>query len=173
MPEPIEYLVMLDLQTALRQVSIIDGYFHDLAGLAVKLDPNQGVEELIDPSGARPFVVLEKRPERWEYSGAVDYALASTPGMAQVLMTMPMVVHWINRSDPTMDESRMQTFFRGCADIEAAIGLDRTRGGLAVDTLVVQRTYDEAFESAQVWAMVELEVQIYRTLGLPSGYPTQ
>ncbi len=173
MPEPIEYLVMLDLQTALRQISIHDGYFHDVAGLAVKLDPNQGVEELVDPNGARPFLVLEKRPERWEYSGAVDYLLGGTPGMDQFLLTMPVVIHWINRSDPTIDESRMQEFFRGCADIETAIGIDRTRGNLAVDTRVTQRTYDEAFDSAQVWAMVEAEVRIYRTLGLPSGYPTQ
>jgi hypothetical protein len=171
--EPIEYRIMLDLQTALRQISIHDGYFHDLAGLAVKLDPNQGVEELIDPAGLRPFVVLEKRPERWEYSEAVDYAFGGTPGMDQVLLTMPIVVHWINRSDPTVDESRMQTFFRGCADVEAAVGADRTRGTLAVDTRIVQRTYDEVFDSAQVWAMVELEVRMYRTLGLPNGYPTQ
>lgn len=169
MPEPIEYRVFLDLQAALRQIAIHNGYFHDVAGTAVKLDPNQGVEELVNPDGLRPFIVIEKKPERWEYSGSQD----EVGGVLrdQFLLTLPVVIHWINASDPTIDESRMQTFFRGCADIEQAIGMDRERGGLAVETRIVQRTYDEAFDSAQVWAMVEAEIKIYRTFGLPNGLP--
>lgn len=160
---------MLDVQAALRQIAMDNGYHHDLAKLAVKLDPNQGVETLVDPDGPRPFAVLEVRPETWTYSGAQESLDA---GMDQAVVTLPITVHWINTSDPTADESRVQEFFRGCADIEHALGVDGTRGGLAVQTRMVTRRYDEAFSSAQVWAMVDYEILIYRTLGLPNGYPT-
>lgn len=167
-PEPIDYRVVLDIQAALRQISMDNGYHHDLVKLAVKLDPDQGVETLVDPNGLRPFAVLEVRPETWTYSGAQDDD--GTVLRDQAVVTLPITVHWINTSEPTIDESRMQEFFRACADIEQALGLDATRGGLAVQTRMVQRRYDEAFDSAQVWAMVDYEVLIYRTLGLPNGY---
>lgn len=170
-PEPVEYRVVLDVQTALRQITQTGGYFHDLAGLAVKLDPNQGVEELASPDGARPFVVLEVKPDTWTYSDAQDRT--DDVLRDQAIVTVPITVHWINSSDPTVDEGWMQEFFRGCADIEQALGLDRTRGGMALQTRLTQRRYDEAFSSAQVWAMVDYEILIYRTLGLPNSAPVQ
>lgn len=166
-PEPIDYRVVLDVRAALRQITMVNGYHHDLAQLAVKLDPNQGVEALVDPDGPRPFAVLEVRPETWTYSGAQESLGA---GQDQAVVTLPITVHWINASDPTADESRVQEFFRGCADIEQALGVDGTRGGLAIQTRMLQRRYDEAFSSAQVWAMVDYEILIYRTLGRPNGY---
>lgn len=166
--DPIEYRVIRDVQASLRQIAIIDGYHHDVAGLAVKLDANQGVEDLVGPNGPRPFIVLEPKPETWDYSVSGEQVVQGV-AFDQVLLRMPLTVHWINDSDPNVDESRLQTFFRGCADIEQALAIDVTRGGLALDTRVTRRTYDEAFDSAQVWAMVEIEMRIYRALGHPNG----
>lgn len=168
-PETIEYRVVLDLQAALQQIRLDNGYFHDLAGLVVKLNPNHEIENLTAPDGPRPFAILQVHPETWTYSSAQD----SVDGVLrdQAVVAVPITVHWIDTSDPTVDESWLQEFFRGCADIEQALGMDPTRGGLAVQTRMVTRRYDEAFDSAQVWAMVDYEILIYRTLGLPNGYP--
>jgi hypothetical protein len=168
--DPIEYRVLLDVQAALRQISTANGYHHDLAGLAVKLDPNQLVETLVEPDGLRPFAVLDVRPETWTYSSAQDQVGGVLRD--QAVVTLPITVHWINGSDPTTDESWVQQFFRGCADVEQALGMDSTRGGLAVQTHLLQRTPEQARDRSEVWAMVDFEILIYRTLGLPNGYPT-
>ena len=174
MAEPIEYRILLDLQAALRRISVQNGFFYDLADLAVKLDPNHGVEALIDPDGLRPFVVLEPKPELWDYGTSQETAQVElSPGVFsaadQVFVTLPIMVHWIQQSNPTVDESKMQTFFRGCADVEQAIARNVSRDGLAIHTRVTRRTYDEIFDSAQVWAMIELDILIYRTLGAPNA----
>jgi len=158
MPEPIDYQIVLNLQAALQAISVASGYYYNVAGAAVKLDPNQGVDALIAPDGPRPFVVLELLPERWEYFPANE-----------VRIVHPVTIHWVSTSSPTTDESRLQTFLRGCADVEQAIAVDTTRGGLATDTRIARRTFDTALDGAQVWAMVETEILVHRTFGAPAG----
>ena len=46
---------------------------------------------------------------------------------------------------------------------------DITRGDLAVDTRVVKREVDLRVEGTQVWAMVDLVVNVRRTFGQPNG----
>jgi len=127
----------------------------------VKLDPDQAVEELVAPDGPRPFIVLEAKTheEVWDYSEMPD----------QVHLLLPATVHWIGAAQSNDDDSRMQTFFRGCADVEQAITVDSTRGGLAVDTRITKRTMDTVVEGTQVWALIDLEINIRRTLGQPNG----
>ena len=84
---------------------------------------------------------------------------------------LPVTIHWVGESYPHIDESRMQTFFRGCADVERAIGADPTRGGLAVDTRILQRTEDDSTAGAQVWAVIDTEIRLYRTDGQPDATP--
>jgi len=157
-PEPIDYLVIRNLQTALLLMTVATGYHFDVAALAVKLDPNQDVEAIIAPEGPRPFLILEVTPETWEYVPA-----------SQVVLSLPVRIHWIADSDPTVDESFVETFFRGCADIERAIAPDHTRGGHATDTRIVTRAYDTLFGGAQVWAKVDLLIRIDRTYGQPDA----
>lgn len=159
MPEPIEFQVVTNLQTALQGINKAAGYYFDVHAVeAVKLDPNSSVETLIAPDGPRPFIVIEVQPERWEYSPA-----------SQVKLTMPLIVHWVSESEPTDDASRLQTFFRGCADVEKAIAVDLSRGGVAADTRILKRTQETAVDGAQVWAMLELQVLLHRTYGQPAG----
>ena len=158
MPEPIEFLVIQNLQTALRAITAGGTYFYTVASLAVKLDPNQGVEALVQPNGPRPFIVIEVKPDSWEMSPAKVLKL-----------TMPVTVHWVHRSDQTNDASRMQTWFRGVSDVETAAALDITRGGLAFETRVTQRRYEEMDHGADVWAMVDMNIIIRRNYGKPNG----
>ena len=157
--DPIEFRIVQHLQTALLAISMAGGYHHDVTALAVKLDPDQNVEALIAPDGPRPFLVLDPQPETWDY--------AEMPNM--VHLVFPVTVHWIGAAVPDDDDSRLQSFFRGCADIEQAITQDGERGGLAVGTRIVKRTLDLAVGGTQVWALVDLEIHVRRTFGQPNG----
>jgi hypothetical protein len=160
MGEPLDYLILRNLQTALAAMSQANGYHYTVAGSAVKLDPNHNVDAFIAPDGPRPFVILEVKPEAREYQPS-----------RQIVLVQPVTIHWVGESYPHIDESRMQTFFRGCADVERAIGADPTRGGLAVDTRILKRTADDSTEGAQVWAVIETEIRSYRTDGQPDATP--
>lgn len=158
MAEPIEFLIVQDLQAALRQISPAAGYHYDVASMAVKLDPNHKIEDFIDPNGPRPFLILEVGKERREYAPA-----------SEVRVVLPLTVHWVGESSPAEDENRMQMFYRACADIERAVAKDPSRGGRAVDTRITGRTFDTAVDGAQVWALVDLQVSLWRTYGEPDA----
>lgn len=158
MPEPVEYQAIVNLQQALQGIAVASGYHFTVAGSAVKLDPNENIEALVAPNGPRPFILLEIEPEAWQYLPALELRL-----------TQAVRVHWISDSTPTDDTSRLKTYLRGCADVERAIAVDVTRGGLAVDTRIVRRVPERAVDGAQVWAMVELEILLHRTYGAPDA----
>lgn len=155
---PVEYRVIRHVQSAIAAIAAGSSYWHTVASTAVKLDPNHKVEELIAPNGPRPFVLIDVAPERWSY-----------PQSGQVHLVMPLALHWIGQSDVTADESRDEVFFKACADLETALCVDLTRGGLAVDTRIVRRTLDDGMNGGQVWAMVEAEVALHRAYGRPNG----
>ena len=160
MQEPVEYLILRDLQAALARIAQRDGYHFDVRELAVKLDPNQDVESLIAPDGPRPFVLIEafteRTPERWNYRAAYE-----------VELTIPVTIHWVSESVPTKDEGRLQVFLRGCADVERAITQDTSRGGRAIDTRIVKRTFDTAVDGSQVWAPIDVDIRFLRSYGQP------
>lgn len=159
MPDPIEYQVIRNLQQALQAISVAGGYHFDVQGTAVKLDPNHKIEDLVAPDGPRPFVLLDLTPpERWDYQPA-----------SQVRLALPLTIHWVSDSVPTADESKMQTYLKGCADVEQALAVDVTRGGLAVDTRIVRRTLDSSVDGSQVWALIDTEINLHRTYGRPNG----
>lgn len=155
---PREYRIVRDLQAAIGAIVAGDDYWNTVASTAVKLDPNHKVEELIAPDGPRPFVLIDVAPERWRYDPA-----------DQAYLVLPVTLHWIGESDRVVDESRDEVFFKACADLETAIAADGSRGGLAVDTRIIRRTLDDGMDGGQVWAIVELEIGLYRTFGQPNG----
>jgi hypothetical protein len=156
--EPIEYQIVRNLQSALQLITVVGGYHFTVAATAVKLDPNQGIEALIAPTGPRPFIVIEVKPETRRYSPA-----------KRTRLVLPVTIHWVSESTPTIDESRLQTYFRGCADVERAIAIDIGRGGLATDTQIVDCVYDTAIDGAQVWAQINIEISINRIYGQPDA----
>jgi hypothetical protein len=158
MPEPIEYRIVQSLQTALRGISTASGYHHTVQALAVKLDPNVDVETLIGDEALRPFVILELPP--------ATHGIKFAPKGVEI--RMPFIVHAVHDSDPTVDESWLQAFFRLCADVEQAVTADISRGGLAVSTKVVTPE-PVSFDGGLVWAKVTGEVLIVRTMGKPNG----
>jgi hypothetical protein len=156
--EPSEFHILVNLRDALRNIKVTSGYHFDVEDVAVKLDPNADVESLIAPGGPRPFVVIEVRPDVWAYSPS-----------KRVNLTLPMAIHWVSDASPTDDESRMLTFFRGCADVERAIAADVSRGGLAIDTTVIERAYSTAIDGAQVWAINKVQILTRRIYGQPDS----
>lgn len=168
MAEPREYRVLRALQTALASLRTATGAWYDLAAASVKLDPNQDVEALVSTDGPRPFVILEVRPETWGYSPD------------SVRLVIPVAVHWVHdaqpREDgllgeptPPADEDRQQVFWRGCADVERAIGADVSLGGLVTDARIVGREFDDQVDSQLVHAVISTEITLRRTYGQPEG----
>lgn len=158
MPEPISFRIVQNLQTALRAIAVAGGYHYDVAAVAVKLDPNQANDAVHAPGGPRPLVLIQVNPERREYQPANE-----------LRMVLPLVVHWVHESDATNDDDRMRVFFRGCADVEQAIAQDLGRGGLAIDTRVIQCTDRDELDGSQVWAQIEVEIRLFRQYGRPNG----
>lgn len=159
MAEPREYLIVQNLQAALLAITVAGGYHYDVAALAVKLDPNHGVEALIGPQKKRPFYVIELNPDAFAYSPS-----------KLVTVTMPIRLHAVHDSDPTDDNSWLLTYLRLCADLEQAIAVDIQRGGLAIDTRIVSRefrVYDD--DTALVWASAAIEIPVRRLYGTPNG----
>lgn len=156
MAESIEYQILLSIQTALKSITIAGGYKHDLASLAVKLDADAKVEEIIGAAGARPFIVLEPHAKQRTYQEAPN-------GMRVI---WPITVHFINDSDPVEDPAMLLTYSRMVEDAEKALAVDRERGNLAVDT-VLRADEKRTYEGSLVWALIPFEVLFHRTYGSP------
>ena len=157
MAEPLEYQILESLQTALRGISIAGGYFHDVQSVAVKLDPDAKIEDLIGATGARPFVILEVNAETFDYYQA-----------DQLVLVLPFTVHFVNDIDPKLDEEMLKSYFRMCADTEQALAADITRGGLASLTAITGREKRD-YEGQLTWALISCEVKEHRTYGQPNG----
>lgn len=157
MAEPIEFLTLRNLRDALNAISVAGGYYFDVAKAAVKLDPSASVEDVIGPDGPRPYLLIEMKPEAFDYRPSF-----------QLRMTLPFTVHWVGESVGSDDESWMRTFYQACADIEKAVTVDITRGGRTEDTRIRQRTFDAMFGN-QVWVMVDLDMALNRVYGAPNA----
>lgn len=158
MPEPISFRIVQNMQTALRAIATGSGYHNTVQATAVKLDPNSAVDAVKAPGGPRPLALLQVNPERWIYSPD-----------GEVKLVMPIVVNWVQESDGADDDSHLKTFCRACADVEQAVAADISRGGLAADTRVVKQTNNDDIDGSQVWAQIEIEVQLHRTFGRANG----
>jgi hypothetical protein len=159
MAEPLEFQIVQNLQTALRSISIASGYHHDFESLAVKLDANHDVEELIGDQPLRPFIILELRPNIFDYSEA---------SAGYVLVLIPFIVHAVNDTDPKVDDDMLKKYLRLCADVEQAIAVDERRGGLATDTRIFERSLHE-LDGQRVWALLSGQVREHRKYGEPNG----
>jgi hypothetical protein len=159
--EPIEYQLLTHLRDALAAITIGEGYHYDVRGTAVKLDPNHDVDDLIGVEGGppppRPFVLIELTSDAWTH-------MPSMRARIEVRAT----IHWVHDSDPTRDADRIQTYLRGCADVERAILVDLTRGGLATDTRILRRTFETSVDSSLVWGAIEIVMPTIRTFGEPN-----
>jgi len=157
MPEPNEFLAIQSLQTALRGITVADGYHFDLAGSAVKIDPNAHIEDLIAPGGPRPFIVIEVLPDRWDLFPA-----------SQLRLVLPVTIHWASESDVTDDASWLRTYYRGVADIERA--LFANTAALAPYAMVPPRITKRSpspLGGTEVWAMVDIDLKTHRAYGEP------
>ncbi len=155
--DPIAFRIMQNLQSALKNISVAGGYHHDIAVLAVKLDPNHDVESLVGDESLRPFIILEYKSHSFEYQPA-----------SQIITKIPVSIHAVDDSDTSDDDSWMRTYLRLCADVEQAIAVDTTRGDLAADTRILDIAVHR-IAGSEVWAETACEIRVYRTFGEPNG----
>ena len=158
MAEPLELQIIENLKTAVEGISVAAGFFHDVAALAVKLDPDHDVALLIRDTPLRPFFFMTVSISPFKY--------VEKPN--GILLLMNFAIHAVHDTDPTVDDSMLKTYFRLCADIEKAISVDISRGGLATDTKILNGKMHE-LEGQQVWAEVTGEIREHRTYGKPNG----
>jgi hypothetical protein len=156
---PIAYAIVQDVQAALQAMTVAGGYFYTVPSGAVKLDPEHQVEARELPDGLRPFILIELSPLAMEFSDARG---------GEVVVTQPLVVHWCQDIDSTDDNALLQTFLRGCADVERALTQDITRGGRAVDTRVTGCELKRVADGSGVWADVAVDIRGWRTYGVPT-----
>jgi hypothetical protein len=156
-PEPREFRIIQNAQAALQAIAVASGYHHTVEAVAVKLDPDQKVEDLVGENGKRPFLILEMNQDAFSYEPAM-----------RVNIRMPFTVHAVADSDPLDDASWWRTFFRLCADIEQALAVDISRGQLAIDTKLRSREAD-ASGGHMVWAMVNGDFFVKRSYGAPNA----
>lgn len=157
MPEPIGFRIVQNLQAALRNISIANGYHHDVASVAIKLDPDQDAQDLVGAAAVRPFILLEPLVDEFSYQPAM-----------RTRVEMPVTIHAVHDSDVAVDDSWMQTYFRLAADVEQAIAGDITRGGLAVDTRILECDRSD-LGGGLVWVMVRTRIVVIRGYGAPNG----
>lgn len=157
MNEPLEFRIVQDLQTALRSISVANGYYHDVENLAVKLDPNHDVESLIGDQAQRPFLILELPADKFNYSGS-----------GQIILSMPFIIHAVNDTDPTDDDDMLRTYMRLCADVEQAIAIEDSRSQLVFSIKINNREIYK-LDGQRLWAMLTGEIREHRTYGEPNG----
>lgn len=155
---PSEYAVLTNLRDALAGIRVGDGFYYDVLGSAVKLDPNHDVDALWAAGAPRPFVVIQLESDQWTHD--------ERPQRARI--ELRVIVHWIHDSDPTRDADKLQTYLQGCADVEKAIAADLQLGGLAIATKIVGREMASAVDGALVEALIEVAIVVRRGFGEPS-----
>jgi len=153
---PSEYAVLTNLRDALAAIRVGDGFYYDVLGSAVKLDPNQNVDALWEPGAARPFVLVELNADSWQHMPS-----------ERARIDLRATIHWVHDSDPTRDADKLQTYLQGCADIEKALVADLQRGGRVIDTRIVSRAFDTAVDGALVWASIDVVMPMIRSYGQP------
>lgn len=156
MAESIEYQILLNMQTALSGITVANGFKHTIVSLAVKLDADAKVEEIIGGAGARPFIILDPQAKQRTYP--------EKPNGMRVIW--PITVHFVNDSDPKTDPAMLLTYSRMVEDAEKALAADSERGGLATDTLLGSDEKRE-YEGALVWALIPFQIIFRRTYGSP------
>lgn len=168
MAEPLDFLLLANLKAALQAIRVADGYYYGVDDAAVKMDAETTIDELVGPESLRPFVLIEPRPEEWEYHPS-----------GEVLYSVPLTLHWVHDPLPMSDAllgepaqaedaSRMRVYYRGVADIEKAITRDTSRGGRSVDTRITGRRWNPVNSGQDVWAEIDIELKVYRTYGVPA-----
>ena len=162
MADPIDFLIIKNMQAALQAISKSAGYHHDISAVAVKLDKRHNVEERIPEANApigppRPFIVLEVQTDDFEYHHS-----------GQLLQSMPFSVLFVDDTDAQDDDARIKKHLTACADIETALTIDHQRGGKAIDTRLLGRELSDD-DSSTVRTIVSGEVRLHRTYGAPNG----
>lgn len=162
MPEPIEYDIVLDYQTALRTISVAGGYFNDVDSASVSIDPADHLEVLTGTLARFPFFIIEISPAR-----RLRYLPAK-----QMIEVIPIDITAAAEATQLVATSRVQTFERLAADIEKALTVDITRGDRVSETKIVDKQMGMMVgggSGQRIIAVIQTEVRLHREYGKPNG----
>lgn len=157
MAESIEYQVLLDVQSTLQGISVAGGYHFDVDADAVSLDPQDHMEIMRPTSGLTPFFVIEVSPNR-----TIEYFQAD-----QIREIVPIDITCAASTEQTDRLDRIRVFERLCKDVETALAVDVTRGGLVGHHQIENKQMGIMVGSDRVFAIVETTVRLHRTYGAP------
>lgn len=146
------------MQTALRAIAT-PTYHYDVEANAVSIDPNDHIEVLTGQKAWDPFFVIEVPPDR-----EIEYFPAE-----QLLELVPIDITAAADADVLDPVSRLRTFQRLCQDVETALTVDVTRGGLVSDQRIVNKRMGMMVGEARVIAVIETVARLHRTYGAPAG----
>ena len=160
MTEPVGYRILLNLQETLEGISKSAGYHFTVAAGAVSVDPLDAVEIIVGRATESPFFVIEAG-----VGGRPTYQPSN-----QLIEVLPANINAFANAEAQRDMvARVKTYERLCADIEKAVVVDITRGGLAGDTRIVSKQMNVTSGSLRVVAVVQLEMRLRRFYGSPNG----
>lgn len=157
MAEAIEYQILLDVQATLQGISVAGGYHHDVAEDAVSMDPQDHMEILRPTLGLSPFFVIEVSPNR-----TIDYFQAD-----QIREIIPIDITCATETEQTNKLDKLRAFERLCMDVEKALAVDVTRGGLVGHHQIENKQMGIMVGSERVIAIIETTVRLHRTYGEP------
>lgn len=164
MTEPLEYRAVLRLVENLRQIDPSRGFFSHVEDVAVKLDPDQSLEELI---GVYPAIVLMPgNDETWQYE----------PG-SQAIASIPWRLVWVasaRTEEPSgsglEDGGRMLAYWRACRDVLKVFIDDVTLGGLVTELRITNRAWNREIDGLDVHAVIDFTMRTRRDFTSPGGY---
>lgn len=159
MAEPLSYRILLDLQEALRGIFAGGGYFFTVAPESVSVDPLDALAVVTGASSPSPFFVVYMLA-----LGRPEYHPAN-----RIREFLPVSIIAFANAEANNPTSWVKTCERLVADIEKAILVDHTRGGLAGDTRITGRLMRPVTGSLRVEVVVQLEIRMYRFYGSPNG----
>lgn len=152
------YRALLHLRAALEGIRKQDGYYHDVQEAAVHMDPSTTIADAVSVDADRPFILIELRSDVRTYFP-----------QDEMKVRVPVIVHWIgdvrDPDDALDDTALLRTFLQASADVERAVRVDASRGGVVMETLVTNTRIAEFIEGGRVWAELTLELVFYRTHG--------
>lgn len=159
MSEPLIYQVILNIQTALRGISQSTGYNYTVRSSSVIVDP---ANVIVAPLTETPIFVIGHRVEP---VGERSFT-TSRPNAVKERWRVTMEIVVDVENDLEDGSKKAAARFRLVQDIERALTVDPTRGGIALYTYVMQDTaYPDIESQTRLYLEVPVDILMQRSYG--------
>lgn len=155
MAESNRFLLLQDVQTALRAISVAGGYFFDVENDAVSLDPMNQIAAMTGELLYDPFFVIELAPTE-------DPPLFPS---SQLIDELVIRISAATDAEQLEDDGLLKAFTRLTSDIEKAVEVDVTRSGLCSRHTMGGCQMGLIAGTTRVFAVCETNARVHRTHG--------